>query len=88
MNVNLRADNTAAWIPTKLTEMTMKVTDIRTSKVVGEGSLKEQSFAAKKRTVFKFPVSFAYGSINATGDETWLHWINACGPKCEQQTAV
>jgi hypothetical protein len=83
MKVNLRADNTGGWIPTKVKKMDMVVYDITTAKKVGTGTLFDQSFPGRKRTTFQFPVSFAYGSINATGDATWLHWINACGPKCK-----
>jgi hypothetical protein len=83
MKINLRADNTGGWVPTKVKTMQMTVYDITTSKQVGEGTLKGQSFPGRKQTTFQFPVSFSYASINATGDATWLEWINACGPQCE-----
>lgn len=83
MKINLRADNSDGWISTKVKTMDMKVYDITTSQLVGSGTLKDQSFPGRKRTEFQFPVSFAYASINVTGDATYLHWINACGPKCE-----
>ncbi|UZJ52109.1 hypothetical protein CBS101457_001429 [Exobasidium rhododendri] len=81
MKINLRADNTGGWIATKVNKMNMKVYDITTSKLVGEGTMNAQSFPGRKQKTFQFPVSFAYASINATGDATWLHWVNACGPK-------
>lgn len=83
MKINLRADNTGGWVPTRISKMQMNVWDISTSKKVGEGTLYDQTFPGRKRTTFQFPASFSYASINATGDDTWLHWINACGPQCE-----
>lgn len=87
MKVNLRADNVGGWITTRVKKMDIVVRDISTSKKVGSGTLFDQKFPGRKRTPFQFPVSFAYASLNATGDETWRHWISACGPKCRLEGA-
>ncbi|PWN53506.1 hypothetical protein IE53DRAFT_372982 [Violaceomyces palustris] len=81
MNLNLRADNGGGWITTKASEIKVQVTDIKTTKKVGEGTLNDFSFPGRKRTVFKMPVSFSYVSLNATGDETFLDFYHACGHK-------
>lgn len=83
MKVNLRADNTANWLATKISKMEMDVTDLSTFKKVGQGIETDLSFPARQKTVFPFSAHFAYASINVTGDQTWSHWINACGPKCK-----
>lgn len=82
MLVNMRADNTGGWVPTKASKMTMEVLDLTTQKIVGEGFMKGYTFPGREIRVFQFPVSFAYASVNASGDATWSHYINACGPKC------
>lgn len=83
MDINLRGDNRGGWLPSNAYSLTLEVTDLSTSKKVGRGKLDSMSFAGRKNTVFQFPVAFSYASINSTGDATWKHWINACGPKCE-----
>jgi hypothetical protein len=82
MKVTLRADNTAGWVPTHASDLNIEVTDLGTMRRVGLGTMADMSFPGRKKTVFEFPVHFAYASVNVTGDQTWAHWINACGPKC------
>lgn len=84
MKINLRADNTANWLTTKIHKMEMDVTDLSSLKKVGQGVETGISFPARQKPIFPVLVHFAYASINVTGDQTWSHWINACGPKCKR----
>ncbi|CAD6887256.1 unnamed protein product [Tilletia laevis] len=81
MNLNLRADNSAAWIPTRASKIVVEVTDVQNNKVVGKGLLSDRSFAGRKRTIFQLPVQFEWVSRNLTGDATFALWYSACGPE-------
>lgn len=81
MDLNLRADNMGGWIPSKATDLKVKVSDLSTNARVGEGEMASMTFPGRKKTVFKFPVDFFYRSANVTGDTTFLNFYNACGYK-------
>ncbi|KAK0562848.1 hypothetical protein OC861_005115 [Tilletia horrida] len=80
MLLNLRADNTAGFIPTRASRITVEVTDLTTGAKVGKGSMSDRSFNGRTKTVFQMPVHFQYVSNNLTGDATWQLWHLACGP--------
>lgn len=83
MKANLRADNTAGWIPSTLTDVNAEVTNVKTYIKVATGHIDSISFPGRKKTVFQFPLHFQYVSLNLTGDPTFLDFRNACGPISE-----
>ncbi|CAO1631329.1 unnamed protein product [Parajaminaea phylloscopi] len=78
MNLNLRADNTGGWIPSRASKMKVEVTELTTNKKIGEGTLDDMSFPGRKKTVFQLPVHFEYRSLNLTGDPTFQVVHDAC----------
>ena len=83
MKANLRADNTASWITSQLSNLDVKVTNVNTYAQVGEGHMDSYTLPGRKQTIFQFPVQFKYISLNATGDATYLNFYKGCGPQCE-----
>jgi hypothetical protein len=79
MKANLRADNTAGWIPSTLTDIDAVVTNVKTYIKVGTGHIDEIKFAGRQKTEFQLPLHFQYVSLNFTGDPTFLDFRNACG---------
>ncbi|KDN51994.1 hypothetical protein K437DRAFT_254733 [Tilletiaria anomala UBC 951] len=80
MKANLRADNTAGWIPLTLTDIKVTVNNVNTYIKVGEGTIDKYVFPGRKKTTFQLPVSFSYRSLNQSGDATWQSFHRACGP--------
>lgn len=81
MNLNLRADNTAGWIPTHAKSIKVEVKELTTSKKIGEGSLDGISFPGRSKKLFQLPVNFSYRSLNLTGDPTYEAVHSACAHK-------
>lgn len=81
MNLNLRGDNTAGWIPSHASSMKVEVRELTTQKKIGEGTMNDMTFPGRGKKVFQLPVDFSYRSLNATGDSTFTAVHNACGHK-------
>lgn len=81
MDLNLRADNMNGWVPSKINGLKVRVTDQTSAVKVGEGKLESISFPGRKKTIFKVSVDFSHQSLNVTGDQTFLDFYQACGPK-------
>ncbi|SPO32472.1 uncharacterized protein UTRI_04216 [Ustilago trichophora] len=86
MGFNLRANNRNGWIPSHATDLTLDVTDLNTRLKVGSGSLDSVSFKGRGNTLFQVPVHFSYVSLNASGDQTWQDFYQACGAVYAGQT--
>ncbi|SPO27744.1 uncharacterized protein UTRI_04216_B [Ustilago trichophora] len=86
MGFNLRANNRNGWIPSHATDLTLEVTDLNTYLKVGSGSLDSLSFKGRANTLFQVPVHFSYVSLNASGDQTWQDFYQACGAVYAGQT--
>lgn len=86
MGFNLRASNRNGWIPSRATDLEMDVVDLNTYIKVGKGQMDALTFHARGNTLFQFPVHFSYVSLNASGDQTWQDFYQACGAQYAGQT--
>lgn len=78
----LRADNSAAWIPSHIKSLSAEITLKKSNVRVGQGELSGAWIPAKKRNKLKIPLKFSHKSLNTTGDTTQKAFTDSCSRKC------
>lgn len=78
----LRADNSAAWVPSHIKKLHVDIKLLKNNDIVGGGDLSGGSVAARRLSTVNVPISFSHKSVNTTGDDTQLAFTSACAHLC------
>ncbi|KAI9475918.1 MAG: hypothetical protein EXX96DRAFT_540486 [Benjaminiella poitrasii] len=76
--MNMTADNTNNWVPTRIKSIDLAITDDSTKQNFGNGSSGFLVLPARKKSFVTIPMSIYYAS-DAANDTTFQDLYNACG---------
>lgn len=76
--LNMTADNTANWVPTRISTIDLYITDDKTQQIFGNGTSGAFVLAPRTKSNLVVPMSINYTST-LTNDSTFQDLYNACG---------
>jgi hypothetical protein len=83
--VNISADNSANWIPTRIHHWDVIITDDRTNRLFGQGQIGSFVLAPRRTSIITLPMNIYYETTNEN-DTTFQDLYNACG--IQEKTSV
>lgn len=85
-NVNMTADNSANWVPTRIQQISVSVIDRDTEQEFGQGQLNDFVMQPRSKSgTVAIPVNIFY-QATSTSDQTYKDLYNACGPQEQSLT--
>ncbi|KAI8975080.1 hypothetical protein BDF20DRAFT_876818 [Mycotypha africana] len=83
--LNLTADNSVNWVPTRIQALDIFITDDKTNQAFGNGSSGFFILPPKKKSIVTIPMTIFYASDNVN-DTTFQDLYNACGVQVTSNT--
>jgi hypothetical protein len=84
-SLNMTADNTANWVPTRFDSIDLTITDDSTNQVFGNGTTGWLELPGRKKTILDITMDIYYSTSNSN-DTTFQDLYNACGVQVTSST--